>query len=189
MRTAVAWRLAAGDRCSPAAGAARSTCWRRWRSCWSSAGCCVSTAADAALVPGRCAGTSASSPVCRRSCSGRLRPASAASFHLRVAVLVLLSLVAGRCPTSSTTCCGSRTVLDLTFAGRHLVNPFRTLANWPRRRSVRLVLAPLVMGVIGLLAYVGADPHGHARDGRSRPVDPDESEAAAGEPGSANALY
>ena len=81
-------------------------------------------------------------------------------------------------------------VLDLSYSARHLLNPFRTLANWQRRaRRVHGLSVPLALGLTGLLAYLAlihlgmrmtVQPARSIRDGPA---------AAAGEPGRANILY
>ena len=80
----------------------------------------------------RCAGTSASSPACRPSSFRLLRPARAASLQLRVAVLLLLPL-SMLLPDVIYYVLWQPDVLDLSYSARHLVNPFRTLANWQPR--------------------------------------------------------
>ena len=88
--------------------------------------------------------------------AGRSLPGASAlrcrGFRLRVAVLVLLP---GRWsfPTSSPTCCGSRTASISASRVRHLLNPFRTLVNFRHAAASYGVLAELI-GVTGVLAYV-----------------------------------
>ena len=115
-------RVAVGAGCSrcsgPAAAAAPSTCWCRWRSCSRRRGCCDPTADESALVPGdvrlhlllhRRAG--------RRASDRRDRRAPR-RCKLRVAVLLL---AAGRrwcCPTSLYYVLWQPEVLDLEYSAR-----------------------------------------------------------------------
>ena len=55
------------------------------------------------------------------------------------------------CPTSSITCSWQRDVLDVAFSLRHLINPFRTLANWSVVETRGWVLIPSAIGLIGIL--------------------------------------
>lgn len=112
-----------------------------------------------------------------------VRPYQPASFRLRVAMLVLLalSLVV---PDLLAYMLWQRDGLDLTFSVRHLVNPFRALANIRHVTRSYSALAEII-GVIGVLAYVVIIRIGA---GVVLDPDPDESETAAGAPGGANVL-
>jgi hypothetical protein len=44
--------------------------------------------------------------------------------------------------------------LDLSYASRHLVNPWRTIAAWPHVEANGWTTVPGLMGLAGLLAYV-----------------------------------
>jgi hypothetical protein len=112
-----------------------------------------------------------------------VRPYEAASFRLRVAVLVLLA-ISVVVPDLLAYMLWQQDGLDLTFSLRHLVNPFRTLANIRYTSRSYSALAELI-GVTGVLAYVVL-----IRIGAGVTLDPDrdDSEAAAGEPGRANVL-
>ncbi|HKE87649.1 MAG TPA: hypothetical protein VKB50_28035 [Vicinamibacterales bacterium] len=81
-----------------------------------------------------------------------LRPAAAAAFQLRVAVLVSLPLVMAL-PDILYYMLWRPYSFDINFATRHLINPFRTLANWPLVESKNLFAIPVVMGLIGVAAY------------------------------------
>ena len=88
-----------------------------------------------------------------------MRPARAASFQLRVAVLVLLS-VALVLPDILYYVLWQPAVLDLRYAGRHLINPIRTLANWAVVETKHWFSIPLVAGPDRTARLPGADPPG-----------------------------
>jgi hypothetical protein len=117
------------------------------------------------------------------------KPTGAASVQLRVAVLLLLPM-SMLLPDIIHYVLWQPDVLDLTFGARHLVNPIRTLANWSFVESLGWFSAPLSMGLTGLLAYLAL-----IHLGTRMTVPPatesyrSSSEEAAGEPGSAKALY
>jgi hypothetical protein len=79
----------------------------------------------------------------------RLRP-GATSFVVRIAILVLVSasLVL---PDVLYYFFARPETLSLTFADRHLFNPFRTLVNWNRVESFAV---PQIIGFFGVLAYL-----------------------------------
>jgi hypothetical protein len=112
-----------------------------------------------------------------------MRPYEAASFRLRVAVLVLLAMSVV-VPDLLAYMLWQRDGLDLSFSLRHLVNPFRTLANIRFTSKSYSALAELI-GVTGVLAYVVL-----IRIGAGVTLDPDrdDPETAAEEPGRANVL-
>jgi hypothetical protein len=117
-----------------------------------------------------------------------MRPESAASFKLRVAVLLLvpLSMVL---PDVIYYVLWRPDVLDLRFSARHLVNPMRTLANWPLVETSGWLSVPLAMGLAGALSYLGLMRLGMFTTVQPVPVDPEGAAAAAGEPGNANVIY
>lgn len=84
----------------------------------------------------------------------RMRPASDAALKLRVAVLLLLPL-SMILPDLLYYVFGQPAVLDLSYGRRHLVNPMRTLANWSLVESNGWSVVPFVMGLTGLVAYLG----------------------------------
>jgi hypothetical protein len=45
-------------------------------------------------------------------------------------------------------------IFDGSFSGYHILNPFRALANWNFVQSQNWVWRPMVMGLIGLMAYL-----------------------------------
>jgi hypothetical protein len=115
-----------------------------------------------------------------------LRPFQAAAFRLRAAVLVLLA-AAMVVPDVLAYLLWQRNGLDLSFSVRHLLNPFRAVANLGRAEMSYTVLAACI-GVVGVLAYVVL-----MRIAAGVVLDPDPievatSEATAGEPGGANVL-
>jgi hypothetical protein len=116
------------------------------------------------------------------------RPASEASFQLRVAVLVLLP-VAMVLPDVLYYVFWQPAAFDLGFARRHLVNPIRTLANWSSVEAYQWSSLPFIMGGTGLLAYLALIGIGTRMTAHGVPIDPQPSPVAEGEPGSANALY
>jgi hypothetical protein len=81
-----------------------------------------------------------------------VRPYEAASLRLRVAALVMLA-GATVVPDVLAYMLWQPNGLDLTFSVRHLLNPFRTLANYPFPSASYSALAELI-GVTGVLAYV-----------------------------------
>jgi hypothetical protein len=115
------------------------------------------------------------------------RPAGAASVQLRVAVLLLLPM-SMLLPDIVHYAVTQPEVLDLQFGARHLINPMRTLANWPHVESWHAYGIPLSMGVVGLLSYLALILLGARVTAQPAPV-ANGSEEAAGEPGRAKALY
>jgi hypothetical protein len=45
-------------------------------------------------------------------------------------------------------------VFDGTFSAYHILNPFRTLGNWPQIESEGWHIGVFLMGLAGLIAYV-----------------------------------
>ena len=115
------------------------------------------------------------------------KPASAASVPLRVAALLLLPL-AMLLPDIINYAVKQPEVLDLSFGARHLINPFRTLSNWSTVETEYGFSAPFSLGLLGLLSYLALAYLGRRMSVESVP-DSGGSEEAAGEPGSAKALY
>jgi hypothetical protein len=115
-------------------------------------------------------------------------PAGAASFQLRVSVLVLLSL-AMILPDIIYYVLWQPAVFNLEYSGRHLLNPIRTLANWSLVKTNHGFAIPLFLGLIGLFGYLALIHMGRRMSAQAVPIDPHSSAAAAGEPGSANILY
>lgn len=84
----------------------------------------------------------------------RLRPGREAAFQLRVAVLVIVALTAVA-PDVLYYVAGDAAVFELGFGRRHLLNPFRTVANWGVVESSGWLMVPMLVGLAGLVAYVG----------------------------------
>ena len=74
------------------------------------------------------------------------------AFYLRVAILVLLSasLVL---PDVLYYIVAPKNAWNLLYSTRHLLNPFRTLANWRIVEMQGMYLMPVIMGAIGVLTY------------------------------------
>ena len=116
------------------------------------------------------------------------RPARAASFHLRVAVLLLLP-VAMTVPDILYYMVGQPEVFDFKYGARHLVHPFRTLANWNVVEVNHGLSIPFALGMTGLLAYLTLVHMGRRMDVDPTPIDPQDSSAAAVEPRGAGIIY
>jgi len=116
-----------------------------------------------------------------------LQPLRAASLQLRVAVLVLLP-VSMLLPDIVHYMLWRPAVVDLKYAARHLVNPLRTLANWPVVEANSWIALPVGLGLTGLLAYFVLNQMG-AVAVQPAPIDPHIPEAETGEPDRANVLY
>jgi hypothetical protein len=79
-------------------------------------------------------------------------------------------------------------VLSLDYSARHLINPFRTLANWRLVEANQWFLAPIAIGLTGLLAYAVLIVQGRrltTQAGAVEPVGP----IAASASGRADVLY
>jgi hypothetical protein len=115
------------------------------------------------------------------------RPGRAASFELRVALLVLVP-IAMILPDIAYYVLWRPDVLDLSYSTRHLINPLRTLSNWYIVETQHLLFLPTVLGVTGLLSYLALIHLGIRRTAQPAATEPQGSAAVAGEPGSANVL-
>jgi hypothetical protein len=80
-------------------------------------------------------------------------------------------------------------LLNLSYDARHLVNPFRTMANWRVVESGRWFIIPFALSVTGLLAYAILIYHGMRVTQGPVSVRPLGTTPAAEEAGSANVLY
>ena len=94
----------------------------------------------------------------------RLRPQRGTPFHLRIAVLVIVALVLVM-PDVFYYVVGQPEVFNVDFGRRHLLNPFRTLANWNEVETAGWLFMPALVGAAGLLSYAGL-----IRMGRLRPT-------------------
>ncbi|MEO5819858.1 MAG: hypothetical protein ABIT71_05090 [Vicinamibacteraceae bacterium] len=115
-----------------------------------------------------------------------VRPIQSASFRLRLALIVVLA-GAMLMPDVLAYMLWQPDGLDLKFSLRHLLNPFRTLANFYGASVPYRTLAELI-GITGALAYVVLIRIGAGVTLEPVPDGPDEPEAAAGEPDGANVL-
>ena len=116
------------------------------------------------------------------------RPRGTETFKLRAAVLLLLPL-ALLLPDVIFYVRSQPSAFDLGFARRHLVNPFRTLANWPMVEGAHWSFVPFAMGIAGLLAYAALIQMGARTTADESPIDSPTAPLAEGETGSAGALY
>jgi hypothetical protein len=82
-----------------------------------------------------------------------LRPTSSASVILRVGLLLLVP-AALLLPDLVHYIVWQPDTLSLAYSSRHLVNPIRTLANWPLVETRQWLLMPFLFGVTGLCAYI-----------------------------------
>jgi hypothetical protein len=115
-----------------------------------------------------------------------LKPSRAASLKLRVALLLLLP-VSMLLPDIIYYVLWRPDVLNLGYSTRHLLNPIRTLSNWNLVEMRHWLSVPAVLGLTGLLSYLGLILIGTHMTAESVATDPRGS-AAAAEPDSANAL-
>ena len=117
-----------------------------------------------------------------------LKPADDSSLRLRVVVLLLVpfSMIL---PDVIHYVVWRPDLLDLSYSTRHLLNPFRTLANWSIVESRQWTPAPLILGMTGVLAYLALIVMGARATEQPAPIDPRDSSDAAGEPGSARVIY
>ena len=81
-------------------------------------------------------------------------PALATTFRLRVAVLCGIAAVMV-VPDILHYIIVRPETLDLAFSGRHLLNPFRTIAVWDQVEAYGWMFIPGLIGVTGLLSYAG----------------------------------
>jgi hypothetical protein len=83
----------------------------------------------------------------------RFAPARVTPFKLRVTVLccVAASMVL---PDIINYVITQPEVLDITFSGRHLINPFMTIRSWDVVETNGWIAIPFAISLIGLLAYV-----------------------------------
>ena len=115
-----------------------------------------------------------------------VKPARRASLPLRAGLLLLLSLSL-LLPDIIYYLLWQPDVLGFSFGARHLINPFRTLANWETVETNGWLWVPTLLGLNGLASYGLLIQLG--RRTIPRPVTADQAVAAAGEPGSAPAVH
>lgn len=116
------------------------------------------------------------------------RPRATATIKLRVALLLMLP-VALVLPDILYYVLGQAAVFDLGFGRRHLINPFRTLANWGFVESSQWSVVPFTLGLAGFLAYLGIIQLGARTTAEEMSHPSPSSSIVEGEPGSADALY
>ena len=116
------------------------------------------------------------------------RPRAAATIKLRVALLLMLP-VALVLPDILYYVLGQAAVFDLGFGRRHLINPFRTLANWGFVESSQWSVVPFALGLAGFLAYLGIIQLGARTTAEEMSNPSPSSSIVEGEPGSADVLY
>jgi hypothetical protein len=106
------------------------------------------------------------------------RPARATALKARIGVLVVLamSLVL---PDVIHYMVMRPEVLSLDYSARHLLNPFRTLANWRLVEANQWFFAPIAIGVTGLLAYAVLIVQGRRLIAQARVIEPIGPVAAA----------
>jgi hypothetical protein len=117
----------------------------------------------------------------------RLSPAAVTPLRLRVTVLVSLA-AATVLPDVLYYVIVRPELLDLEFAPRHLINPFRTLANWRLVETRGWFVAPFALGGLGLMAF-GALMRLGSRGDRARAIEVAGPLPATGDPDRGDALY
>ena len=115
-----------------------------------------------------------------------LHPARAESLRVRVVVLATLPAMLVL-PDLLYYLLWRPDVLSLQYSRRHLLNPFRTLANWTAVEKEGWLAVPLLAGLTGLVAYLVLIRLG-MRMSQEPEVDLHDT-TAAGEPGRADVLY
>lgn len=116
------------------------------------------------------------------------RPASAAAFKLRMAVLLAIP-AALILPDLIHYIVFRPEELDMRFSFRHLFNPFWTLSEWRRMTTNGWTMWPLAFGAAGLIAYAGLIHRGWAITRAAVAETPDTTAATAGERASADVVY
>jgi hypothetical protein len=98
-------------------------------------------------------------------------PERVTPLKLRVSVLVVVaaSLVL---PDLINYLLSQQDILDVAFSFRHLVNPFRTLAEWRTVESQSWVPVPFAIGLTGGVAWLVLIQLGARETGSSEPVAP-----------------
>jgi hypothetical protein len=117
-----------------------------------------------------------------------MRPSRSASFALRIAIVALIPFVTVLPDVVLYMLLPSST-FDASYSARHLLDPFRTLANWNVVEERFGFAIPIVIGLTGLLAYATLIGLGTRMTVQSVSIEPHGSTAAAGAPRSADSLY
>jgi hypothetical protein len=114
------------------------------------------------------------------------KPAHSASLPLRASLLLLLALSL-LLPDIIYYLLWQPDVLAFSYGARHLINPFRTLANWETVETNGWLWVPTLLGLNGLASYGLLIQLG--RRAAAQPVIHAQAVAAAAEPGSAPAVH
>jgi hypothetical protein len=117
-----------------------------------------------------------------------LVPKYATPLRLRVAVLVVLSL-ATALPDLLHYVIWQPEVLDLRYSARHLVSPFRTLANWRVVEQNGWASVPFAIGATGLVALIVLVHTGTRQAAQDASTNPHRPAPAAGDAGRADLIY
>jgi hypothetical protein len=83
--------------------------------------------------------------------------------HVRAALLLFFPIVGISADVFNYFLAPSR-VFDGTFSAYHVLNPFRSLANWPQIEDQGWHWGPLIMGLAGLIAYLDLYRMGRLED-------------------------
>jgi hypothetical protein len=117
-----------------------------------------------------------------------LTPRRVTPLRLRVSVLIMVA-VAMAVPDILHYVLWRPDILDVSYAARHLVNPFRTLANWRIVEAKGWLAMPFVIGLAGLMAQLALVRLGARASGETMPIASPRPAPAAGEPGRGDVLY
>jgi hypothetical protein len=117
-----------------------------------------------------------------------LLPKYATPLRLRVAVLVAVAL-ATALPDLLHYIIRQPEVLDLRYSARHLMSPFRTLANWEVVELSGWIAVPLVIGATGLVALILLVHTSVRQAAQDASINPHRPAPAAGERGRADLIY
>lgn len=117
-----------------------------------------------------------------------LLPKYATPLRLRVTILVVLAL-ATALPDLLYYIVSQPDVLDLHYSARHLMSPFRTLANWRTVEQNGWASVPFAIGATGLVALIVLVHTGTRQAAQDASINPHRPAPAAGEPGRADLIY
>jgi hypothetical protein len=117
-----------------------------------------------------------------------LAPERTGTLYLRVTILVLLPL-ALVLPDLIHYIVWQPESLSLRYSARHLLNPLRTLANWHIVERQGWLLVPLMIGVTGMVSYIGLIHLGNVVTAEAMRSDSRVRLPSAGESGSADVVY
>ena len=117
-----------------------------------------------------------------------LLPGGATPLRLRVSVLVMVA-ASMALPDLLYYLVMQPEVLDVSYAARHLINPFRTLDNWRVVEAKGWFLMPLAIGLTGVIAQLILIRMGDRATGQLVSIDPNRPVPAAGETSRGDVLY